>query len=159
MTDTTLELAVIMGRTVLANKWADSQWEAVGVVPDRPGESHEPRLLHEDAHGCQWLFPGFRLRLFSDEAENYLLNVTAPEPRVFVMWRLEEDLARPALLTVSYGEAARMMDADERVDGVPMPADIRDWVNEFARRHYRPPEKGKGGRFASQRRDASAHGR
>jgi hypothetical protein len=159
MIDTTLGLAVIMGCRVLSNKWADSQWEAVGVVPDRAGEPRQPRLLREDARGSDWLFGGMQLRLYSDEAENYLLNVTAPEPRVFVMWRLEEELARPALLTVSYGEAARMMDADERVDGVPMPADILAWVSEFARQHYRPPEKGKGGRFASQRREGSARGR
>lgn len=41
MSDNTLELAVIMGRKVLANKWAIVHWEALGVVPDREGKSKQ----------------------------------------------------------------------------------------------------------------------
>lgn len=151
MTETELGLAVIMERRLLANKWASVQWEAVGVVPDA-GAAVTPRLLRQDETSAQWLFPGQVLRLFTDEAENYLANLTAPEPKVFVMWRQDEEteLPLPAALTVSYGEAARMMDSGERVDGVPMPADIHEWVIGFARRYYRPPEK-KQKRFASSR--------
>jgi len=149
-------LAVIMERTVLASKWADHRWEAVGVLPDAGGEPAAPRRIFEDGGRTQWLFPGLELRLYGDEADNYLLNVGAPEPRVFVMWRLEEDdenaLARPEAVTVSYGEAARMMDSAEQVDGVPLPADLLGWIEDFARRHYRPPEKKhKGGRYASSK--------
>ncbi|OIR03495.1 hypothetical protein GALL_143540 [mine drainage metagenome] len=59
-------------------------------------------------------------------------------------------MARPQMLTVSYGEAARMMDASEQVDGVPLPADLLGWVADFAWRHFRPPEH-KRGRYASSR--------
>jgi hypothetical protein len=153
--ETALKLAVIMERKVLANKWASEQWEAHGVVPDHAEDGAAARCIREAADASQWLFPGYTLRLFADEAENYLLNVTAPEPRVFVMWQMEEQggvqRPRPMVLTVSYGEAAAMMDANEQVDGVPLPADISRWVTAFARRHYRAPEKRKGGRFASQR--------
>jgi hypothetical protein len=41
ISDTTLESAVIMGRTVLANKWAAHHWEALGVVPAREEESKQ----------------------------------------------------------------------------------------------------------------------
>lgn len=154
MTKAALTVAVIMERRVLANKWAAEQWEAIGVVPDRPGEG--PRLLREDGAGAQWLHPGCTIALYPDEAENYLLNVTAPEPRVFVMWRRSEEGSgdpRPALVTVSYGEAARSMDSGEQVDGVPMPADLRQWVEAFARSHYRPEVRRKGGNFASTRQE------
>lgn len=160
-------LAVIMERMVLTGKWADHRWEAVGVVPDAGGENAAPRRIFEDAGRAQWLFPGLELRLYSDEAENYLLNVGAPEPRLFVMWRIGEEykeskeskessepypLARPEMVTVSYGEAARMMDSAEQVDGVPLPADLLGWIEDFARRHYRPPEKKmKGGRYATSK--------
>lgn len=152
---TALKLAVIMERKVLANKWASEQWEAIGVVPDRPENGSAPRRIREGDSASQWLFPGYTLRLVADEAENYLLNVTAPEPRVFVMWQMDEQEGiqrpQPLVLTVSYGEAAAMMDANEQVDGVPLPADLLDWVTAFARCYYREPEKRKGGRFASQR--------
>ena len=146
-----LELAVIMERRVLTNKWGGVQWEAIGVVPDRPEYGTAPRCIRDAGQSGQWLFPGLRVELRSDEAEFYLLNVSAPEPRIFVMWQIEESLPRLMVITASYREAAGMMDANEQVDGVPMPADIREWVTDFARRHYRPPQKRRGGRYASQK--------
>lgn len=146
-----------MERRVVANKWISERWEAIGVIPERGPGGAAARRIRADDESEQWLFSGLRLELFREEAENYLLNVTAPEPRVFVMWRRDEsELPRPVLVTVSYGAAAAMMDASEQVDGVRMPADIHDWVTRFARHHYRPPEKRKGGRFASQRADSGA---
>jgi hypothetical protein len=146
--DGSINLAVIMERKVLANKWADFQWEAVGIVPDE-GMDPAPRRIYEDGRRAQWLPAGFAIELFTDEAEFYFANITAPEPRVFVLWRLDDELARPALVTVSYGVAARMMDAGEQVDGVPMPDEIRVWVAEFVARHYQPEARKKGGRYAS----------
>jgi len=139
-------LAVIMERKTLDNKWASHRWEAVSVMPDEDVQDHAPRKHFEDRERTQWLVPGLELRLYSDEAENYLLNVGAPEPRVFVMWRLSDEvdgfeLAMPQRVTVSYGEAARMMDSGEQVDGVPLPDDLHGWIEDFARGHYRPPEK------------------
>jgi hypothetical protein len=119
------------------------------VVPQQDAAG-PPRRIRADAASEHWLHTGLRLELLRDEAENYLLNVTAPEPRVFVMWRREEDsLPLPVLVTASYGAAAGLMDAGEQVDGVAMPSDIRDWVLAFAQHHYRPPEKRKGRRYAS----------
>lgn len=142
-----ITLAVIMERKPVASKWADHRWEAVGVVPDPEDGASGPRKIPGDGSE-RWLFPGLELRLYGDEAENYQLNIGAPEPRVFVMWRLEDELARPQIVTVSYGEAARMMDANEQVDGVPLPADLFGWIEDFARSHYRPPDT-KRRRYAS----------
>lgn len=141
---------MIMERKILANKWADFQWEAIGVIPDN-GQEASPRCIYEDSRREQWLHAGFAVELYTDEAEFYFANITSPEPRVFILWRFEDDLARPALVTVSYGVAARMMDAGEQVDGVPMPAEIRAWVADFVNRHYKPEEKKKGGRYASSK--------
>jgi len=150
MEESSVTLAVIMERMRLANKWADHRWEAIGVVPQpddaAPGEA---RVVVDERDCTHWLFPGFALRLRADEAEDYLLNVTAAEPRVFVVWRMDGELARPAWVTASYGSAARTLDAGEHVDGAPMPATLREWVEAFARAHYRPPEKK--GRFAATR--------
>ena len=41
---------------------------------------------------------------------------------------MDGELARPATVSVSYGEAARWLDSGEQVDGVAMPREIADWV-------------------------------
>lgn len=150
MTESVIRLAVIMERRTIASEWAACQWEAVGVIPDLEPDA-APRRIYADGRREQWLHAGLSLELFRDEAEFYYANITSPEPRVFVLWRQEDELARPALVTVSYGLAARMMDAGEQVDGVPMPAEILAWVMEFVRRHYRPEIRQKGGRYASSK--------
>lgn len=136
-----VQVAVIMERRALANRWQSERWEPIGVVPDT-GEP-PPRLLMEDSERAQWLHPGFAIELHRDQAEGYYLNLTTPSPYVFVMWRMEEGLAVPKIVTVSYHEAGRMMDGGEQVDGVPLPPDLFGWVDEFVRAHYRPEPKKK----------------
>lgn len=155
MAETGFRLAVIMERKALTNRWADFQWEAVGIVPDE-GFNPVPQRIYVDEQRAHWLHAGFAVELFTDEAEFYFANITAPEPRVFILWRMNEELARPALVTVSTGLAARMMDAGEQVDGVPMPEEIRVWVAEFVARHYKPEARNKGGRYASSKLNAHA---
>jgi hypothetical protein len=135
-----LSIAVIMERRALANRWQSQSWEAIGVVPD-PGKAAAPRLLLQDDARAQWLHGGFELKLYRDEAENYYLTLSASAPCVFVVWRAEEEMAVPKFVTVSYGEAARFMDANEQVDTVPMPRDMCDWLGEFVNAHYRPEPK------------------
>lgn len=134
-----MPIAVVMERRKLANRWQSERWAPIEVVPDA-GEAG-PRLLTEDSECAQWLHPGFAIELHRDEAEGYYLNLTTPTPYVFVMWRMEDGLAAPKVVTVSYHEAGRMMDGGEQVDGVPMPPGLMAWVDEFVRMHYRPEPK------------------
>jgi hypothetical protein len=136
-----LPVGVVMRRRELDNRWASESWEAVEIVPDEPRDDSIPRPASATGMEGHWLHPGFTLELFRDEAENYYLNVSAAEPCVFVMWRMEDGAAVPKIATLSYGEAARMMDANEQVDNVPMPPVIRAWLEEFVRLHYRPEPK------------------
>ena len=138
-----------MQRTALVNRWASEQWEAKGVVRDL-GASTTPRVIVETEALKQVLFPGHRLHLARDEAEGYYLNLTSPEPKVFVLWRAEDGIARPERMTVSYGEGTRWADSGEQVDGVPIPSDLLPWMAEFVEAHYRPePPKKK--RYASNK--------
>jgi hypothetical protein len=143
-------LAVIMERTRLANRWATEQWEAKGVVRDVDPPGSGERVIVNDERITQILFPGFRLKLHPDEAEGYFYNITSPEPKVFIMWRMRDEVARPELLTVSYHEGARWMDAEETVAGVALPPDLLPWIAEFAALHYRPEPKKKV-RYASSK--------
>jgi hypothetical protein len=99
------------------------------------------RVLREGETQRLVLFDGYAIELFRDEAEGYFLNLNAPQPRVFVMWRVENEQPLPHSVTVSYHEAARLLDAGEQVDAVPMPVGLADWVAEFVQEHYKPEPK------------------
>jgi hypothetical protein len=143
-------LAVIMQRTSINNRWASEQWEARGVVRDTSAADSPARVIVEGEGFTQMLFPGHRLYLARDEAEGYYLNLTSPEPKVFILWRPEDDVARPQRMTVSYGEGTRWADSGEQVDGVAIPRDLLPWMAAFIEEHYRPePPKKK--RYASSR--------
>jgi hypothetical protein len=137
-----LAVAVVMERTPLVNnRWESEKWEPIGVVPDTSEAGAPPRVLIEDASRAQWLYPGFKLQLFHDEAEGYYLNLSSNRPFVFVNWLEEEGAGVPKAVTVSYNEAARLLDAGTRVDGVPMPVHWIPWLAEYVERNYRPEPK------------------
>ena len=58
------------------------------------------------------------------------------------MWRLEDgaDVPRavPERVTLSYNEAGRLLDAQERVDNLLLPPAVRDWLQAYTDAHYRP---------------------
>src|SRR6188474_1241971 len=91
-------LAVIMERTKLVNRWVDEKWEAKGVVRDNAAAGREPQVIVEGDGITQMLFSGYRVQLRRDEAEGYYLNLTSPQPKVFVLWRPVDGVARPEML-------------------------------------------------------------
>lgn len=136
-------VAVIMERRRLSNPWVDEAWEAIGVVPAFDDADPAPRAIVAEDERQHWRTGGFAVELFRDEAENYFLNMSAPTPKVFVMWRREEGGVRPMAVSVSYGEAARWLDSGEQVDGVPMSQEMADWVGAYVNMHYRPEPRRK----------------
>ena len=134
-------LAVVMQWRRLRNRWVEGAWEPWGVLPGEREEA-SPRLLVEGPDLAQWLYPGFRLVLHRDEAAGYHFNVTAQDPRVFVLWHEDGDRGVPLEVTASYDEASRWLDGGHSVDGVAMPAEIYAWVGRYVEENYRPePEK------------------
>jgi hypothetical protein len=139
-------LAVVMQRRLSTNRWQSEFWEPLSVLAGFQGGG-EPRLLVEEAGVQQWLHPGFKLELHRDEAEGYYLNVSAPNPRVFVFWRLDDgqggESARgvPLQVTVSFNEAGRWLDGGHSVDGVAMPPEVFAWAGEYVEQNYRPQPK------------------
>jgi hypothetical protein len=136
-----MEIAVVMQRRPSQSRWADHVWEPLGVLSvygDDAGKGKAPRQLRDAEDAAQWLHPGFTLTLHRDEAEGYYLNVSAQQPSVFVLWRMEGDSALPVEVTVSSEEAGRWMDGGHQIDRVPMPAEIFAWVGEWVEANYRP---------------------
>jgi len=138
-----LPIAVIMQRRTLAHVWADEAWGAVGVVQDR-GDLAPFQMLSASAARDSYLVSGLQLELHRDELEGYYENCIAPEPKVFVLWRMQDGRAMPVKASVSYAEGTRMFDSGESADGVAMPAEVQAWLAQLLQTHYQPREVRRG---------------
>lgn len=141
-----IQVAVVIEREAKPNRWEDWRFRIAEVLPQPllPGDVNEPVLLHDDGRIARFLHPGFKVELFRDEGEGYYLNLTSGAPVWFVMWRVAEDdpsRAWPEIVTLSYNEAGRLLDAQERVDNLPLPEDVRDWLALYTEQHYQPEAK------------------
>src|SRR5689334_414401 len=140
---------VLMERVALHNRWATEQWLPSNVLPVREGRGTPgaAELLVDTAERSLWRFPAMEIELHTSEGEGYHLNLTSEKPVVFVLWRPQEEPAtpavRPLIVTLSYNEAGRFMDAGENVDPVPLPDAIRAWATPFVARHYTPAPRKK----------------
>jgi hypothetical protein len=139
-----IDVAVVMEREAAPNVWEAWRHRPVEVLLHEAAFGEEARMLRDDGRRRRTLHPGFRLELFRDECEGYHLNLTSGAPVWFVMWRSDdEDPSRawPEIVSVSYHEAGRWLDAQERVDNLPLPPELVAWLQSFNDEHYRPEPK------------------
>ena len=136
----TRKLSIILERAPIESRWATHRWDLVGVVPDQGGEA---RTIVESATAMQRLHPGFDVALYRDEAEGYYLNASSESPSVFVCLRMDEATGEPYPFqaTLSYNEAARWMDSNERVERAPAWPELAAWMAEWVAENYRPEPK------------------
>jgi hypothetical protein len=140
---------VVMERVPLVNRWVDEVWRPAAVEPRASfvvEDGYPAVCIQDDAGARRWRISGQTIELHPTEGEGYFLNLTSPEPCVFVMWRLFDDgepPARPVLVTVSYNQAGRLLDGGERVDNVAMPELILNWMRPFVAAHYKPEPRKK----------------
>ena len=137
-------VAVVIERHRQPNVWEAWGFRIAEVVIDEGGFGDGPRLLRDDGRLAQILHPGLTVTLHRDEAEGYYLNLSSGAPVWFVMWRIDEDdpsRAWPELVTLSYNEAGRRLDAQERVDHLPLPDEVCALLQGFVDAHYQPEVK------------------
>jgi len=139
-----IRVAVVIDRERAPNRWQDWGFAIAEVIADEDAFGGEPRVLRDDGKIRRTLHPGFTLELHADQADGYYLNLSSGAPVWFVVWRIDdEDPSRawPETVSVSYTEAGRWLDAQERVDNVPLPADLIAWLQAYTDANYRPEEK------------------
>jgi hypothetical protein len=139
-----LRVAVRIDRRRRPTAWEEWRFAVAEVVVDDGRFGQNARTLRDDGDTAQFLFPGFDVPLHADEGEGYHLNLTSGAPVWFVHWRIDDDdpaRAWPERVTLSYNEAGRLLDAQERVDNVPLPAPVREWLQDYTDVHYRPEPK------------------
>jgi hypothetical protein len=152
-TDATLRrpctaVAVVMRRERIDNRWQPWRWLLDEIVPHEEGFGAAPRLLLKDEREERWLHPGFTVELFTDDGEGYYLNASTAQPCFWVVWRMEEEalladepVAIPQIVTLSYHDAGRWLDAQETVEQVPAPPQVVQWLQQFVDEHYVPEVK------------------
>ena len=126
--------------------WADFEWDAASIsVSDDLRVAQAGPLEFTVNNEQQWRWDGERIELHHSEGEGYWLNLNSPQPCIFVMWRMEEGDAvpRPVVVTVSYNEAGRMLDAGDHVDNVPMPDAMRVELTAYTAANYKPEPRKK----------------
>jgi hypothetical protein len=147
----TLEVAVILRRERIQGamrRWQEWRWVLDDVTLQQAGFGTTARLLYKDDDGERWLHPGYTVELFKDDAEGYQLNLTTPAPCWFVLWRMQdaasvadEPVAKPVVVSLSYHDAARWLDAQETVEQVAAPTAVVQWLQAFVDAHYQPEVK------------------
>jgi Protein of unknown function (DUF3305) len=142
----TLDVAVVMRRERIdgpLSRWQAWRWVLAEVIKDEEGFGTRPRLLLKNDNEERWLHSGYRVELLETDGEGYYLNVSTQAPCWFVLWRMEEEaefadepIAVPQIVTLSYHDAGRWLDAQETVEQVPAPPDIVEWLQAFVDQHH-----------------------
>lgn len=139
-----LKIAVLIERQRDPNPWEAWHHRIAAVMPDDGPAGTGAQVLNDDGRLAQTLHGGLAVTLHLDETEGYYLNLSSGTPVWFVMWRTADDdpgRAWPERVTLSYNEAGRLLDAQERVDNVPLDGEVRDWLQAYTDAHYRPEPK------------------
>jgi hypothetical protein len=135
----TMTVGVVVERRVANSPWQDHTWRPVGVLPHATPE-RGTRLAEGDGW-AQFVAGTLELELFRGETEGYLTNLSQDPPLVYVVLRRNEGAEpfeyEPFLATVCPYEAMGYEQGDgEVVEGVPMPPEIVNWVQEFVTRYH-----------------------
>lgn len=143
----TVQVAVVIEREHQPNRWEDWRHRIADVLVDEgqfgPWDGR-PRSLRDDGRLAHHLHGGFAVTLHADEGEGYYLNLSSGQPVWFVLWRIDDadpSRAWPEAVSVSYNEAGRWLDAQERVDNRPLPPAWCAWLQAYTDAHYRPEPK------------------
>jgi hypothetical protein len=122
--------------TGAASRWLSHQWGLHAVYDAEPNDN--------SADESTLRFGGLNVELHHSEGEGYWLNLNSPAPCLFVMWRQESgETPVPWVVTASYNEAGRMLDAGEKVENVPMSEAMHAWVKAFTDANYKPEPRKK----------------
>ncbi len=152
-----LDVSVIMRREPIVgamSRWQSHRWVLESVVLEGEastslGQKTATKIVAtiENDSSERWIHAGYRAELFADDAEGYYLNVTTDAPCWFVLWRMEdieeggagitdEPIAKPEMVSLSYHDAGRWLDAQETVEQVPLPPEVITWLQAFVDEHF-----------------------
>ena len=139
-----VQVAVVMEREAQPNRWEDWRHRVAEVVPNEGVFGDEPRMLREDGRVSHLAAPGLRAAVCTPTRPRATTSTSRRGAGVVrdVARRRGRSVARaPEAVSLSYNEAGRWLDAQERVDNVPLDAEMCAWLQAFTDEHYRPEPK------------------
>ena len=132
-----MQMGIVIERRATENPWLDWTWKCVTVLPGAVGFQKWKEI--ESGSGWDRFFATtLPLRLHKGETEGYRVNLSQPNPAIYVvLHNLTEEFPEPVLVTACPFEAEdNDVSGDERVDRVPMPVEILAFVGHFVDRHH-----------------------
>lgn len=134
-----LPLGVVLERRPIDHPWADWSWRTVAVIPGAAPVG-DTRELVRDGETARFHVATLELGLHRKETEGYRINLSQPQPKVYVGLRpgeTDDGGPVPFVVTVCPYEAEDYeVDGDERVDAVPMPGEVAALVGHFVDAHH-----------------------
>jgi Protein of unknown function (DUF3305) len=157
-------LGIVFERRRIAHPWQEWRWQPVAVIPGAAAVG-EPRLLREGDGWAWYHLATLELELVAGETTDYRLNLSQPQPQVYVLWRPEsatpDEMPAPFHVTVCHSETQDYLDGgDVRAEGVAMPEAVTALLDAFVRAYHVdvPFRKRKRTPMAAPRRDGDADG-
>ena len=137
-----MPVGIVVERCEVDNPWIDHRWRPIAVVPGL-AEVAEWRELRRVGRCTHYLSASLPITLHRKETDAYCANLVSDRPAVYVVLdhtESEEDdpwEVRVSLATVSPFDAQDQLDTDEGIiEAVPMPEELRDWVERFVAQHH-----------------------
>lgn len=123
-------------------QWCTQRVEVVAIAKsahDAASSAGEVLAQKDDAQVVCW--HALPLTFWKEWAESMWANITAPQPKLFVVYRTEEGGTLLPLLTVAGDEAAGHSEVDATVLATPLPNWLAERVEAFVAVHYKPQVK------------------
>ncbi len=135
-----LPVGVIVERREIDNPWQKWRWRPVAVLTGAAPTDAGAEL--DSAPGATRFFGGtLELELHRKETEAYKRNLSNDPPSLYVALRADSacpgDMAyRPVAVTASPYVAEDLLEGDDIIEALPMPAPLVAWTQAFVDRHH-----------------------
>ena len=120
-------VTVVMKKRPSQSRWQEGVWGVEDVLAGW--------VMPVWADANNYKVQGLELQLFDEQSEGYLENWAAPDPKVYVAWRMQDEHAMPVSASVSFAAGTDMLDSKHPTQSVPMPRVIHDWLGHWLQVH------------------------
>jgi len=129
-------VGIVVARRRLKSPWASYAWLPIAVLPAAPDVTVGTSLGGEGGEERFYAGPG-TVTLNASETGHYRDNLTSAQPSLWVALRPVGDDVEFASVTADPYEGEALAESmGGVVDAVPMPADLRAWVQAFVEAHH-----------------------
>lgn len=142
-----IPVAVLVESRPGVTPWQDRVWAPLAVLEEAPPVPPMTKLREEEGREA-WFAGTATVTLHRTDTPNYRENLTAAEPRIWVLLRPEGDSVALAAVTVDPGEAEIFTENPHDIlEALPLPPGIAVLLASFVAQHHVERE------FHKRRRD------